>query len=426
MIDRSKAALGASFWRFWAASLASNLSDGMAMIALPWLAATVTDEPFLVGLVVACGRLPWLLLAMPAGVLVDRVSKLSLMTLANAVRCVLWVSLCLVILAEQASVPLLAIFAFLATTMEVVYDISTETTTNALVPGNELERANGHLRTAALVAQEIAGRPLGGFLLRVGTFLPFAFNAIAMILSVAALLMLKKHQMEGAADNTARGPEANARESLRLGLSTVWRHPLLRLILLMSLLINGSFSLALSTQVLFMQDTLGLGSVGFGVIMAISALGGVVGGQMAAYLKAKLPNGRLPPVCLFAMGASYLLLGLFPSVAVTAVVYCFVSAIIVTYSVSLYAIRQRVTASDVLGRVNSVMRSAAWGVTAVGMFAGGLLVDALTPWIGVADALAVPYVVIGASCLATAAAVTRRFAVLARDFDPAGRVQSGD
>jgi MFS family permease len=61
----------ANFRRLFGAGICSNLADGLMLVALPWLATLMTDDPFLIALVFASNRLPWLLFSIPAGVLAD-------------------------------------------------------------------------------------------------------------------------------------------------------------------------------------------------------------------------------------------------------------------------------------------------------------------------------------------------------------------
>ncbi len=134
-IRASRTPLGGRFWAFWSASLASNLSDGVAMIAVPWLASSsAPDNAALVAAVATAGRLPWLLLALPVGVLVDRVPRFTLMISADSLRVLLWASLAPAVFSGQASIPLLAAFAFCFGVLEVCYDTAAETTVTSLVP----------------------------------------------------------------------------------------------------------------------------------------------------------------------------------------------------------------------------------------------------------------------------------------------------
>ena len=67
--------LPANFWRLWGASAASNLADGLFLIALPLLAVRLTDSPILIAGLALVGRLPWLVFVLVAGALADRLDR---------------------------------------------------------------------------------------------------------------------------------------------------------------------------------------------------------------------------------------------------------------------------------------------------------------------------------------------------------------
>ncbi|MEU3017101.1 MFS transporter [Nocardiopsis sp. NPDC007018] len=419
----STAPLGGRFWAFWSASLASNLSDGVAMIAVPWLASSLApDHAALVAAVATAGRLPWLLLALPAGVLVDRVPRLTLMVSANTLRLLLWALLALVVFSDWASIPLLAAFAFCFGALEVCYDTAAETTVTSLVPPDRLERANGHVRSGAIVAEEFAGRPLGGFVLALGLFVPFLFNIAALLVSVVALLRVRA--TAPTAPSAADAPAPRERRGLAgvwadvvEGVRAVWRQPLLRAVAVIAVFVNTAYATMLSTQVLFVRDTLGLGSAGFGLLMAFAAIGGIVGGQLVSWLRSALPHGTLPTLCLAGSGLLYLLVAAFPLTPVVAGVYFLSGGLVLGYAVAMTSIRQRITPDHLLGRVNAAMRTVSWGMSAVGMAAGGVLVAALAPALGQTDALRVPYLLVGVISLAVVAVFGRRLVGLVREHD---------
>ncbi|MFE9640688.1 MFS transporter [Nocardiopsis alba] len=425
-IRASRTPLGGRFWAFWSASLASNLSDGVAMIAVPWLASSlVPDNAALVAAVATAGRLPWLLLALPVGVLVDRVPRFTLMISADSLRVLLWASLAPAVFSGQASIPLLAAFAFCFGVLEVCYDTAAETTVTSLVPGGELERANGHLRSGAIVAQEFTGRPLGGFVLTLGLFVPFLFNIAALLVSVAALVRVRATAPAGdGGSEPALGSSSKAPLGLRgvgedvvEGVRAVWNQPLLRSVAIIAIFVNTAYATLLSTQVLFVRDTLGLGSAGFGLLMAFAAIGGIVGGQMVSWTRSVLPHGTLPTFCLAGSGLLYLLVSLFPITPVVAGLYLLSGGLVLGYAVAMTSIRQRVTPNHLLGRVNAAMRTVGWGMSAVGMALGGVLVSSLTPVLGQADALRVPYVLVSAVSLVVVLFFGRRLIGLVREHD---------
>ncbi|GAB3727888.1 MFS transporter [Nocardiopsis nanhaiensis] len=419
----STAPLGGRFWAFWSASLASNLSDGVAMIAMPWLASSLApDSAALVAAVATAGRLPWLFLALPVGVLIDRVPRFTLMVSANTLRMLLWLLLALVVFSGWHSVALLAAFAFAFGALEVCYDTAAETTVTALVPKERLERANGHIRSGAIVAQEFAGRPLGGFVLALSLFAPFLFNTAALLVSVVALLRVRATSPT----TTASSPEAHAAaprglrgvwEDVGEGVRALWNQPLLRAVAVIAVFINTAYATLLSTQVLFVRDTLGLDSAGFGLLMAFAAIGGIVGGQLVSWLRSVLPHGTLPVLCLAVSGLLYLVVALFPLTAVVAGVYFLSGGLVLGYAIAMTSIRQRITPDHLLGRVNAAMRTVSVGMSAVGMAVGGVLVSSLAPALGQTDALRAPYVLVSAVSLTVVVFFGRQLTRLVREND---------
>ncbi|MDT0327111.1 MFS transporter [Nocardiopsis lambiniae] len=414
---RADRALGGRFWAFWSAALAANLSDGVAMIAMPWLASSLTPDPVLVAAVATAGRLPWLLLALPVGVLIDRLPRIPVMVGAGTVRLALWAALAAVVFSGWASVPLLTLFAFCFGVLEVCYDTASETVVASLVPRERLERANGHLRTGALVVQEFGGRPVGGLLISIGLFAPFVLNVAALLISVLALARVRVADPNGETPARERRGLRGVGTDLTEGVGAILEQPLLRLVAGIALFVNGCYATALSTQVLFVRDVLGLGPAGFGLLMAFAAAGGVIGGQSVSFLRSVLPPGTLPVVCLTATSLVYCVVAALPLTPVVAVGYLVTSGLILGYAVAMVSIRQRITPDRLLGRVNAAMRTVSWGVSALGMAAGGVMVAALTPLTGHEGALRAPYVLIGAVGLVVVVFFGRRLTRLVREYD---------
>jgi len=78
--------MGPAFNRLWAGSIISNLADGVLIAAAPLLAITLTDSTVLISIIGAMVMLPWLLFAMPIGVMVDRLDRRFILAGSNAIR----------------------------------------------------------------------------------------------------------------------------------------------------------------------------------------------------------------------------------------------------------------------------------------------------------------------------------------------------
>lgn len=179
------ARLGRSFWSLFTSSSASNLSDGILQAALPLLAATLTRDPVAVSTLAALAFVPWLLFALPAGTLVDRVNRRAAMAGANAFRGLAVGLLAVAVIAGHASLPLLYAVAFLLGCAETVYDSAARAILPKVVPRAQLERGNSLLITAESVGNTFLGAPLGAWLFAVAIALPLWVNSTAYL--VAAL-----------------------------------------------------------------------------------------------------------------------------------------------------------------------------------------------------------------------------------------------
>ena len=116
--------LGTSFWRLFASSGTSNLADGVALVTLPLLAASITRDPIPVSALAAVSYLPWLLFAVPGGALVDRLDRRRAMAGANAVRAALYGGLAILVATDLTTMPLLYAAAMAVGCAEVIYDAS--------------------------------------------------------------------------------------------------------------------------------------------------------------------------------------------------------------------------------------------------------------------------------------------------------------
>ena len=158
----SRRPLPGTFWRLWTASAVSNLGDGMFVIALPLLATRLTDDPISIGLIAAFFTIPWLLFALPVGALIDRSDRRRVMVTADLCRGALVGGLALVAAFSDVQVWMLWVLAFGLGLGEVFFDSGSQTILPALVPGEQLERANGYLYATEVAANTYLGMPLSG------------------------------------------------------------------------------------------------------------------------------------------------------------------------------------------------------------------------------------------------------------------------
>ena len=189
-----------NYWLILSGSVMANLGDGVAAVAMPWLATLLTRDPLMIAAVAMAGRLPWFLFALPAGVWTDRADRRLLMVRADGVRMALNLCIVAMILSIPASpiaagtemglVATLAAIAFLLGTAEVVRDNAAQTILPSIVARDDLERANGQMWSSEQVMGQFVGPPLAGALIAGGMVVPFGFNATALALSIGIVWLI--------------------------------------------------------------------------------------------------------------------------------------------------------------------------------------------------------------------------------------------
>ena len=364
--------LGPSFWRLFTSSSASNLSDGVLQAALPLLAATLTRDPVAVSALASLAFVPWLLFALPAGTLVDRVNRRAAMAVANAFRALLVSVLAVSVVIGHASLPLLYVVAFLLGCAETVYDSAARAMLPKVVPRAQLERGNSLLTSAESVGNIFLGAPVGAWLFAVAVALPLWVNGAAYLL--AALLVL----MVAGRFRPARETRTSVRQDMVEGLRWLRDHELLRALMVTTAFSSVMFSMTGGILVLYALQNLGLSERGFGLMLAAAGLGAVGGSVLSPYVTRVL--GRTNAMGAAEIVAAFATLGMAVWQRPVVGTACFaVSAGAVSmFNVQIMSVRQALIPERLFGRVQGAYRTVIWGGIPLGTLAGG----ALGAWLG--------------------------------------------
>ncbi|WFE43061.1 MFS transporter [Verrucosispora sp. WMMD1129] len=364
--------LGGRFWRLWSASAVSNLADGIVKIALPLVAVGYTRSPVLVAGVAAAYSLPWLLFALPAGALADRLDRRRVMLAANTLRAALIGALALAAAFDSGSIWLLYLVALGLGMAETLYDTSAQSILPQVVTRDQLPRANGRLAAVELAANQFIGPPLAGFLIAAGVALALAGPAVLWALAVAALLLVTgRFRIE-------RDEPTTMRADIAEGLRFLWRHRLLRTLATMVGTSNFITSGIFAVLVLYAvgpDSAIGLTEPGYGLLLTTIAAGIVLGSVATAKIEQRLGRSRTLALSVLAMAAVVGVPALSTNPFVIGTVFFVGGILLATWNVITISLRQRITPDRLLGRVNSGYRMLAWGSMPAGALIGGLLAE---------------------------------------------------
>ena len=367
------APLGPPFWRLLVSSGSSNLADGVNRVALPLLAATLTRDPVLVAALSSLAFLPWLLFALPAGAVVDRVDRKRAMAGANAVRALALAALAVTALTGTASLPVLYAVAFVTGVAETVYDSAARAMLPLVVGRDQLDRGNGLLTVAETAGETFIGAPIGSLLFSLAVAAPLLTTSGGYLLAAGLVLTLAgSHRAVRAAD----GPRTTLRRDVADGVAWLWRHRLLRGLTLVSASTSLVQSLGSGVLVLFALDTLGVDEAGYGLLLAGSGVGAVLGGLTAARVAARV--GRVATLVTGAAAAALatLAMGLVDSPVAADALYAVGAAGVMWWNVLTMSLRQALIPEELFGRVQGAYRTLVWGGIPVGTLLGGALAGA--------------------------------------------------
>ncbi|MFD6444524.1 MFS transporter [Promicromonospora sp. NPDC060204] len=389
------APLGGAFTRVVAANLSSSLGDGIARVAAPLLAAQLTNDPLLVSLVAVAALLPWLLFAIPAGVLVDRIDRRLALALAGGVRALVAGGLLALHLAGALTIWWLLLVVLLYGVLETVYDGAIRAVVPSLVGRGDLPRANSRIEATEIVVQQFLSQPLTSWLLAFSAAWALGLNAAAYAVAgglalalpaVASGIAARRRRAEPVAGPTPdeptatevgrdseAAPAAGWRSELVAGFRFIWASAMLRPLWIVSVLIGICHAAITSTLVLFILDRLDVPEAWYGTFMLAGALGALTAAAITGRLKARFRTGPVMAVANAVGLGAWFLAGAFPLVWVGAIAIFVSFGCTTTWNVLVMSLRQAAVPNHLLGRVHGTWRTALWGAMPLGSLLGGLL-----------------------------------------------------
>ncbi len=153
----------------------------------------------------------------------------------------------------------------------------------------------------------------------------------------------------------------------------LWHHPPVRALALTIFFFNVTFGAAMAVYVLLAKDRLGLDDLGYGLLLTLGAVGGLVGSAAYPRLERRFSLATLMRYGLVLETLTHLILAMTTSALVAAATMTLFGIHAVTWGTTSETVRQRAVPSSLLGRVTSVYMIGAIGGSALGAIVGGLL-----------------------------------------------------
>ncbi len=276
-----------NFRLFWIGQTLSLVGTWMQTMAQGWLALELTNNAFLVGLVASVGSLPILLLSFVAGVYVDRVDRLRLVVLMQALMLAEAMALWLLTVTGHVTIEAILALAFVYGVCSAFEIPARQSLIIDLVGREDLPEAIA-LNSSGFNLARIVGPAIGAAVIAAfGIAWCFGANALSYVAVLIGLLRIRLPRVERPA------PTGSALEGLREGFAYMWHTPVVRTLMGVVLVFSVLGTPYLTLMPVTARDRLGLDAGGYGVLLAAVGVGGLAGALFLAAVGPRVPRGRL-------------------------------------------------------------------------------------------------------------------------------------
>lgn len=377
------------FLIFWGGHSISSIGTQVTIVALPLAAIVLLKaSAFEIGLLSAADTSAYLLAALPAGLLADRVNIRRLMVCCNICLVIVIGSVPAAWAARVLTLGQLYVVALISSVFGVVLLVSSASYLPALVKTDQLMDGNGMLSTSDSFAQ-VAGPSLASLLVGLfGAAMAMAGDAISYVVVVVSLLLIRRREQR---DGQARQHERPSfRGQMAEGLRFVTREPILRMATAWSGSVNFFVIMVETLGPVYLVRNVHLRPAYVGLLLALAAVGGVAGGLLSGALSSRLGSARIAWLSMTVLPLPGLLIPLAGPgwrvmlFALGWMSWTFGSTV---GNIALLSYQQRTCPPAILGRVNAATRWIKWGTLPLGGIAGGALGTTLgvhlTLWLAV-------------------------------------------
>ena len=354
----------------WTGQVASTVGTRASSVAFPLLVLALTGSPAQAGLVAFAQTLPFPLLFLVAGVVVDRVDRKMLLLVADGGRAVAFASLVAALALDRVALVHILAVAFVEGAFFVFFRLAESAALPQVVPKEQLPTAVAQ-NQARDQGAELAGAPLGGLLFGIDRLLPFLFDAVSYAVGFVTLLFVRSALQE---DRPPR--ETRVREEVVEGFRWAWHQPFIRAIVILVGGSNFAFN-ALFLVLIVRAKDLGASSAWVGAMFAFLGAGAILGALVAPAVARRVPARFVIVVSLWLWAVYPLVLIALPNVLAIGLVAGVVNIIGPIFNVVLSAYRYALVPDRLLGRVGSVILLVAWGTIPLGAISAGFLLEGL-------------------------------------------------
>jgi len=361
------------FVKLWIGQAISEIGSRITIVALPLIAVLILKaRPFQMGMLAGIGGFASLIFGLAAGLCVDRLRRRPILIVTDLGRA-----------AVLGSIPLAAVFGILrmqqiyavvavAGILTVLFDVAYQSYLPSLVERDQILEGNSKLAFSSSIA-EIAGPGLTGILVQLLTApIAILLDAISFLVSALTVWLVRKPEPQ-----VVPASRLHVWEELTAGMRAIAQSPIRRAFAGHSGTAGFFGGFFASLYVLYAISDLHLSPALLGAVIALGGIGNVIGAAIAPRLMRRVAIGAALIGSPLIMGAASLMIPLAHGSVVTATAFLMLAQVgdvcWPVFNVCELSLRQAITPSEVLGRVNAVMQMLNRGLLPIGSLAAGIL-----------------------------------------------------
>lgn len=363
------------FRRLWLAQTLSCIGEQVTYLALPLTAAiSLNATPAQMGVLVAMGSIPSLVIGVAAGEMVDRRARRPILVTADIGRALLLVLIPVAWLVGHLTLPLLYVIALLGGVCSLFFQIAYQAFVPTLLDRTRLIEGNSLLELSRSAAEVIGPTLAGGLIQVLKAPLAIAIDAASFLASAFLIARIQVHEIKPAGAVTS-GPFWR---SALMGLQLVGRNASLRALAVSLAAIGLANAVIEAVGILYLVRTIGLAPAVLGTVFAVGSLGFIVGALLPARLVRTFGIGPTLAAAIAVVGLSDLALPLsghdvrWVALAVGLGQFFFGLGMTV-FRVAQISVRQALVPDQLLGRVGGVLHLLGWGIAPLGALIGGVM-----------------------------------------------------
>ena len=369
MVETPRLLQNRDFMLLWGGQVVSTLGSMVSHVIFPLLILALTDSPAAAGIAGALRFVPYLVLSLPVGALIDRWDRKRVMVISDLGRALAVGSIPVAMGLDALTLAHIYIVCFVEGSLFVFFNIAEVAALPRVVPRAQLPEATAYNEAGFGVAH-IIGPSMGTILYQTfGRAVPFIADALTYLVSLASLLAIKtEFQKESTVTKRDLLGEIGA------GLRWLWSKPLIRFMAFLTGGINV-INAAMPLVIIVLAKDLGAGDAEIGIIFSIGGAGAILGSLVGGRIQRRFTFGQVIVATLWIAACAFLLFAAAPGyiwLGVLAAAFSFVGPV---YNVVQFSYRVALIPDELQGRVNSTFRLLAFGFMPIGAAVSGIVIE---------------------------------------------------